>query len=131
MSAGAQMTNDATLVVRDFALLGPLLGRLVGMLAARAQCPVDRLDDALLLTDAVAAHAPPHTADGAVRVRVETGEAGLALRVGPLAAGGARAMLADAVLPGVGNVFERVADAVGTDATDGGEELVVQLGFGR
>ena len=28
------------------------------MLAARAQCPVDRLDDALLVTDAIAAHAP-------------------------------------------------------------------------
>ena len=45
------MVNEATLTVRRPELLGPVLGRVVGMLAARAQCPIDRLDDALLLTD--------------------------------------------------------------------------------
>ena len=87
-----------------------MLGRVVGMLAARAQCPIDRLDDALLLTDAVAAHAPGHTAEGRVTVHVHAEPAGLSLRIGPLPEGsGGDALVQAASLPGVGNVFERVA----------------------
>jgi hypothetical protein len=117
--------NEATLTVRRPELLGPVLGRVVGMLAARAQCPIDRLDDALLLTDAVAAHAPGHTVDGGVTVHVHAEPAGLSLRVGPLAADGADALLAAAMLPGVGNVFERVASGISTE----GSELLLRLAF--
>ncbi|MBI5104901.1 MAG: hypothetical protein HZB46_07930 [Solirubrobacterales bacterium] len=122
--AGA--VNEATLTVRHGELLGPVLGRVVGMLAARASCPIDRLDDALLLTDAVAAHAPGHTANGSVRVYVRADrDEGLVLRVGPLRAGGADALLESASLPGVGNVFERVADEVRAE----GDELHLRLAF--
>lgn len=117
--------NEATLTVRRAELLGPVLGRVVGMLAARAQCPIDRLDDALLLTDAVAAHAPSHTADGNVTVHVHTEPAGLSLRIGPLPAAGADALLAAASLPGVGNVFEHVASTVSAE----GSELLLRLAF--
>ena len=89
MSPELSTVNEATLTVRRAELLGPVLGRVVGMLAARAQCPIDRLDDALLLTDAVAAHAPSHTADGHVTVHVHAEPAGLSLRIGPLPAEGA------------------------------------------
>ena len=101
------------------------------MLAARAQCPIDRLDDALLLTDAVAAHAPGHTANGSVTVVVRTGEDGLELCVGPLTGGGAKEMLEAASLPGVGNVFERVADTVepGTAPGGAGDQLTIRLAF--
>ena len=51
------MSGPTTVRVHNDALVGAVLGRVVGMLAARAQCPIDRLDDALLLTDAVSAHA--------------------------------------------------------------------------
>ena len=91
--------------IRKGPLVGPVLGRVVGMLAARAQCPIDRLDDAMLLTDAVAAHAPTHTTEGHVQVVVAADETGIELRVGALARGGADSLLADAELPGVGNVF--------------------------
>ncbi len=43
---------------------------------------------------------------------MRTGEDGLRVEVGPLTDGGAQAMLEAAALPGVGNVFERVADDV-------------------
>jgi serine/threonine-protein kinase RsbW len=117
--------NDATLTVRRPELLGPVLGRVVGMLAARAQCPIDRLDDALLLTDAVAAHAPGHTAGGRVTIRVHAAPDGLSLRVGPLAEEGGDALVRAASLPGVGNVFERVA----TDVRTEGSELLLRLAF--
>jgi hypothetical protein len=123
--------NEATVRVRNLPLLGAVLGRVVGMLAARAQCPIDRLDDALLLTDAVAAHAPGHVADGSVTVVVRTGQDGLEMCVGPLKGGGAREMLEEASLPGVGNVFERVADAVepGTAPDGAGDQLTIRLAF--
>lgn len=119
------VVNEATLTVRRPELLGPVLGRVVGMLAARAQCPIDRLDDALLLTDAVAAHAPGHTANGEVIVHVHAEPAGLSLRVGPLGADGGAALVEAASLPGVGNVFERVASDVSTE----GDELLLRLAF--
>ena len=54
MSEGST-ANEAVVRIRSGPLVGAVLGRVVGMLAARAQCPIDRLDDAILLTDAVAA----------------------------------------------------------------------------
>ena len=129
MSA-ASATNEASVSIRKGPLVGPVLGRVVGMLAARAQCPIDRLDDAMLLTDAVAAHAPTHTAEGHVQVVVAADETGIELRVGALARGGADSLLADAELPGVGNVFKRVADeVVARSDGDGAGELILRLRF--
>jgi hypothetical protein len=129
MSA-ASATNEASVSIRKGPLVGPVLGRVVGMLAARAQCPIDRLDDAMLLTDAVAAHAPTHTTEGHVQVVVAADETGIELRVGALARGGADSLLADAELPGVGNVFKRVADeVVARSDGDGAGELILRLRF--
>ena len=129
MSATPTM-NEASVSIRKGPLVGPVLGRVVGMLAARAQCPIDRLDDAMLLTDAVAAHAPAHTIEGHVQVVVAADETGIELRVGALARGGADSLLADAELPGVGNVFTRVADeVVARSAGDGAGELILRLRF--
>jgi hypothetical protein len=125
VSAEPSTVNEATLTVGRAELLGPVLGRVVGMLAARAQCPIDRLDDALLLTDAVAAHAPGHAAAGQVTVHVHAEPAGLSLRVGPLAGEGAQALVDAASLPGIGNVFQRVADDVRAE----GSELLLRLAF--
>jgi hypothetical protein len=121
-------TASATTVrVRSGPLAGAVLGRVVGMLAARAQCPIDRLDDALLVTDAVAAHAPAHSRDQHVLVVVAAQATELELRVQGLRPDGAKAMISDAELPGVGNVFERVADEVHPDGD--GDELVLRLRF--
>ena len=120
--------NEATMVVRNGPLLGPVLTRVIGMLAARAQCPIDRLDDALLVADTVAAHSPDHAENGTVSVGLAAGEGVLELTVGDLKPQGAQAILQDADLPGVGNVLERVADAV--EVRDDGQELYIRLGFG-
>ena len=120
--------NEATMHVRNTPLLGPVLTRVIGMLAARAQCPIDRLDDALLVADTVAAHSPDHAADGVVMVGLAAGDGLLELTIGALEPQGAQAVLKDAELPGVGNILERVADAVEIRAD--GQELYIRLGFG-
>jgi serine/threonine-protein kinase RsbW len=131
VSAVPSARNEATMLVRNGPLLGPVLSRVIGMLAARAQCPIDRLDDALLVADTVAAHSPDHAVDGTVRVGLAAGEGVLELTIGRLQPGGADALLKDAELPGVGNVLRRVADQVDIRTNDGdGESLYVRLGFG-
>jgi serine/threonine-protein kinase RsbW len=124
MTSGAT-SNEAVVRIRSGPLVAAVLGRVVGMLAARAQCPVDRLDDALLVADAIAAHAPGHSLDGHVTVELHTGGDGLELRVLDLVPDGGDDLLAAATLPGVGNVLERIADDVRVE----GDTLVVRLSF--
>ena len=122
--------NHATMLVRNGPLLGPVLSRVIGMLAARAQCPIDRLDDALLVADTVAAHGPDYARDGAIRVELAAREGVIELTIGALRPQGAKQLLADAELPTVGNVLERVADAVEVRTDGEDEELYIRLGFG-
>jgi hypothetical protein len=122
--------NQATLRVANPGLLGPVLTRVIGMLGARAQAPIDRLDDAFVVADTVAAHSPDHTLDGTVVVALTTEEDGLELAVQDLRPNGARALLADADLPGVGNVLEQIADRIEVRGEgEAGEALVIRLGF--
>jgi serine/threonine-protein kinase RsbW len=122
--------NEALVRVVNGPLVAPVLSRVVGMLAARAQCPVDRLDDALLVADAIAAHSQTHAADGHVTVRLTAAPDAIELRVDELRSGGAKGLLADASLPGVGNVLERIADEVEVEpSSDGRETLRVRLSF--
>jgi serine/threonine-protein kinase RsbW len=123
--------NEARVAIRGGPLAAPVLGRVVGMLTARADCPIDRLDDALLVADAVAARAAGFATDGRVRVLVAVEPGSLELLVGPLRPDGAAELVASAALPGIGNVLERVADELETeqDGDGAGEFLRIRLGF--
>jgi serine/threonine-protein kinase RsbW len=124
--------NEACVTLANGPLVGPVLGRVVGMLAARADFPIDRLDDALLIADAVAAKAGSFAANGRIKVRVVSQIGSVELFVGPLLANGASDLVASAALPGIGNVLERVADELVSEqrAEDGDSEyLRIRLGF--
>jgi hypothetical protein len=111
-------------------LVGPVLRRVVGMLAARADLPLDRLDDAVLVADLIAARAPAHVAKETVDVALEPGPRTLSLRVGPLRPGGGRGLVVDAAVPGVGNVIEQLADELTVEpGEDGSEFLQVTLAY--
>jgi serine/threonine-protein kinase RsbW len=129
-AAGTSLSpNEAYVTVANGPLVGAVLGRVVGMLAARAQCPIDKLDDALLITDAVAAHAPRFSTDDRVRVVVRTDDTALEITVASLTEGGTEGLVADATLPGVGNVLERVADEVDRSPGEDGEQLRIRVSF--
>ncbi len=123
--------NEATVGLARGPLAAPVLGRVVGILAARADCPIDRLDDALLVADAIAAKAASFAEDGRVNVRVVAERGSVELRVGPLRIDGASGLIDSASLPGIGNVLERVADVLEPQASDNGndEYLRIRLGF--
>ena len=100
------------------------------MLAARADLPLDRLDDAVLVADLIAAQASAHVLDSTVEVEFETGPRMLSLQVGPLRPGGGQALIVDAAVPGVGNVIEQLADDhVSVDTNHDHEVLVVRLAY--
>jgi hypothetical protein len=108
-------------------LAAPVLSRVVGMLAARADLPVNRLDDAVLVADTLADVAPRHLQGDELGVEVQGTEKALALRVGPLVADGGRGLLEAAAVPGLGNVVERLADEVWTEDADGAQFLCLRL----
>jgi hypothetical protein len=110
-------------------LVGPVLRRVVGMFAARADLPLDRLDDAVLVADVVASRAPAHVAESTVDVTLASGTRSLDLRVGPLRPGGGSALVVDAAVPGVGNVIEQLADGLEIETEGEHEFLCVRLAY--
>ncbi len=111
------------------ALAGPVLWRVVSMLLARAEWPLDRLDDMLLVCDALSAHAFAHASDSVVTFSIQAGEHEAELRVLDLTDDGARCLIGDAMLPVVGNVLERIAERVSVEpgAHGEGSQLVLAL----
>ena len=124
--------NEATVGLARGPLAAPVLGRVVGILAARADCPIDRLDDALLIADAIAAKTAAFADDGRVNVRIVALPGSVELRVGPLRTDGASELIASATLPSIGNVLEQVADELDPQPAENGdaEYLRIRLAFG-
>jgi anti-sigma regulatory factor (Ser/Thr protein kinase) len=119
---------DATeIVVGSPELLAPILSRVVGALAARRDLRIDRVSDALLLTDAIAAAAPDHFADGRVRLALADGEDGLELRLGPMEDGGADEIREELEVPDVGGTLEALADEFAVEGASDGDYLAIRF----
>ncbi len=106
-------------------LLEPVLARMVSALAARREISVERLSDAVLITDAIAEAAPNRFADGCVRLGLAEGEDGLELRLGPMEKGGAGKIRRSLELPEVGGSLEALADELSVDESADGDYLIV------
>jgi hypothetical protein len=122
----------ARVSVADGPLAGPVLRRVVSMVLARADWPLDSLDEALLVCDALCAHAPARASNGRLTFSVQASEREAELRVLELAGDGAEGLVRDAMLPVVGNVLERVADSVVAEPGEHGRgsQLVIALSPG-
>lgn len=119
--------DDATKVrVGPPELVGPVLSRVVGALAARHQITVDRLADAMLLSDAISARAPEGFADGHVSLSIADRPEGVELRVGPMKSGGAERLRDSFELPEVGSLAS-LADELRVEEDGDGEFLVVEI----
>jgi serine/threonine-protein kinase RsbW len=107
----------------------PVLGRVVSLVAARADFSIDRLSDAQIVSDAIASAAVTHLADGTLSVAIDEHERGFDLLVGPFSAGGAQRLVEDTELPGLGSLLERLSDTLAVEQADTGvhERLHVRL----
>jgi hypothetical protein len=130
---GPLVENSVSLRLANGPLAAPVLCRVVSMVLARADCPMDRLDDAMIVCDTLSAHAPAYSSDDHLTFTLATDKQGIGLRVSELAAQGAGKLLADAAVPGVGNVLERLSDELQIEpsgADGSGEDLILKLRFG-
>jgi anti-sigma regulatory factor (Ser/Thr protein kinase) len=108
-------------------LLEPVLARLVGALAARRDLSVDRVSDAVLITDAISVAAPGRFADGRVRLGLGESEAGLELRLGPMEKGAADEIREELAVPDLGGSLEALVDELEVDESADGDYLVIRF----
>jgi len=85
-------------------MVRPVLARVIGALAARAEFSVDRLADTVLLGDAVSASGSGDFADGRVGISIKDREGTLDVRVGPLVEGAGKRLLSEMEVPGHGSL---------------------------
>jgi serine/threonine-protein kinase RsbW len=119
---------DATeLTVARAELLEPVLARLVGALAARRELSIERVSDAVLVTDAIAVAAPERFSDGCVRLGLDETEGGLELRLGPMEDGAGGAIRRQLEVPEVGGSLEGLVDEIGVESSSEGDYLIVRF----
>jgi serine/threonine-protein kinase RsbW len=123
---------DRTEVVIDQSeLLAPVLARIVGALAARRDLSVDRVSDAILVTDAIAVSAPLRFADRRLRLGLDERPDGIDLRLGPMEAGAATHIRQDLEVPDVGGSLEALADELTVEESGDGEYLIIRFAAAR
>ncbi len=123
-----RIDGDVRIAIAPARLSAGILGRLVGALGARAGFSIDRLSDAQLVTDALAARLGP-ALDGtylSVALALLEGRT-LALRVGELATGAAAGVLAASAVGDIGPLIERLSDEVDVSAGERGEVMCLLL----
>jgi serine/threonine-protein kinase RsbW len=119
--------GDATmLTVGGPEVVAPVLARVIGALAARRDITIDRLSDAVLLTDAISADAPAVFADGKVRIDLRDADQSIELRVGPLETGSGEELRQRLQVPSVGSL-ETLADELSVEQNGGVEYLLVRF----
>jgi len=129
-SAGGEMAVESEgteLTVGRTDLLEPVLASLVGALAARRELSIDRVSDAVLVTDAIASAAPGRFADGCVHLGLGESDDGLELKLGPMEKGGAGEIRRELEVPAIGGSLEALADELAVDESEDGDYLVVRF----
>ncbi len=122
----AEPDQATTLTMGRPEMLKPVLARVVGALAARRDLTIDRLSDAVLLTDAISADAPSGFLDDKVRIDLRDREEGIDLRIGPMQAGAAERLRRGLELPDVGSL-EKLADELAVEREGDGEYMLVHF----
>lgn len=115
--------NGETMVSVSGRLIGPVLGNVIAVLAARAGFSIERLSEAQIVTDAIAAHATDAFPGAHVHAAIDTTERRLDLRVGPLMAGGGDRLVASSGVGGLEPVLERLTNERAVEHRNGNEEL--------
>ena len=126
-TGSAKSPGDAALLSFDSEeAAAPVVSRVIGMLASRADLSVDRLADTQLLGDAVSAASPEQFEGGRLDIEILDRDGCLEIRVGPLVSGGANRLLDEMELPGpLKGSLRGLASDIRVEPADSGEHLVI------
>ncbi len=119
--------GELSISVSSGPLAAPVLGRLLAMLAARADFTLEGISEAELITDALAAHAPRATVGNRIQLGVDPRNGHLVVRVGPLESGGAARIIEASALGDLPPVLERLTGDRRVEGSDDGEVLCLVL----
>ena len=111
------------LTISPASLSAAILNRFVTGVAARAGFSIDRVSDAQLVADALAAALASSLVGDRVNVGVDIGPGRLLLRLGPLRAGASTAVVDGAAVAELGPIVRRLVDG-SSSALDGTGELL-------
>jgi len=120
-------TQETRIEIGAGEALSPVLGRVISMLATRADFSVDRLSDAVLLSDAISAGGPQGFPNGTVRLAVKEEAGAFELRIGPLTEGGGERLLEGMQIPGLEATLEALAEEVQVERGDAGEHVRLRI----
>jgi serine/threonine-protein kinase RsbW len=115
-------SRGAGVAITPGPMMAPVLGRIVAMLAARADFSLDRLSDAVLVTDSISATLGDYITGRYASVTFQDGKRKIDLRVGPLVEGGGERLVRAMQLPGLDHSLEELADEVKVEAPRPGKE---------
>jgi serine/threonine-protein kinase RsbW len=100
----AEAPSELEMAITPGEMVRPIVARVIGALAARAEFSVDRLADTVLLGDAVSSSTGVDFAGGQVGIALKDGDGALSVRVGPLVEGGGQKLMDEMELPGAGSL---------------------------
>jgi serine/threonine-protein kinase RsbW len=100
----SERPEELAMAITPGVMVRPVLARVIGAVAARAEFSVDRLADTVLLGDVVSSSAGGHFSDGRVGLSIRDESGKLEVRVGPLVEGGGERLLDEMDVPGAGSL---------------------------
>jgi hypothetical protein len=108
-------------------LAAPVLGRVIAMLAARADFSLEGISEAQLVTDSLAANVPRVLVGSKIELGIDTPPDELLVWVGPLQEGGAHKIMDASALAELPPVLERLTKDHRIEGSPDGELLCLTL----
>ena len=119
--------TDMSLTISPASLSAAILNRFVTGVAARAGFSIDRVSDAQLLVDALAAGLATSLVADRVSFGVDVQPGRLVLRLGPLREGGSASVVDGAAVAEVGPIIGRLVDGSSSEPDETGELLTLVM----
>jgi len=122
-----QPSGELTIGVTAGPLAAPVLGRVIAMLAARADFSLEGISEAQLVTDSLAANVPRVIVGNKIQLGIDTPPDELLVRVGPLQEGGAHKIMDATPLAELPPVLERLTKEQKVEGSPDGEILSLTI----
>lgn len=119
--------GELVIAVSAGPLAAPVLGRVIAMLAARADFSLEGISEAQLVTDSLAANVPRVIVGSNIQVGIDSPPEELLVHVGPLHEGGAGKIMDASALGDLPPVLERLTKEHRIEEAPDGEILTLTL----